>query len=273
MPDILPPEILDGFSKTIGKVQAVITPPQGTNSSVWRIEAESGAFIVKRNTDMASVAVLERESSVLQSLESFVPVVPRFVARVGDYFCFTCLDGVNLAVVFAQATDTETRAQLAAEYGRLLRILHGWKPAIPLPDRWFTNALRRAERNAQDTGLDTPVSSPGLWNGKSHRAVWEEIQQAKDNVIPQLVFCHGDWCLPNVLITAGHATGAVDWGNGGWSDYRMDLAMALWSLRYNSTTLLGDPHTDRYLDAFLRGYGYDEPAGALRFWEALSLLS
>ena len=48
-----------------------------------------------------------------------------------------------------------------------------------------------------------------------------------------LVVCHGDYCLPNVLISDGQVTGFVDLGEFGVADRWWDLATATWSLEWN----------------------------------------
>ncbi len=62
-----------------------------------------------------------------------------------------------------------------------------------------------------------------------------------------LVVCHGDYCLPNILITDGEATGFIDLGELGVADRWWDLAVATWSLSWN----LGPG----YEELFLREYG------------------
>lgn len=52
------------------------------------------------------------------------------------------------------------------------------------------------------------------------------------------VFVHGDYCLPNILITpdqdgAPRVSGLLDWGRAGVSDRYRDLAIGARSLRYN----------------------------------------
>lgn len=48
-----------------------------------------------------------------------------------------------------------------------------------------------------------------------------------------LVVCHGDYCLPNVLIAGGEVTGFVDLGELGVADRWWDLAVGSWSVSWN----------------------------------------
>ncbi|HUY73197.1 MAG TPA: phosphotransferase [Candidatus Dormibacteraeota bacterium] len=47
------------------------------------------------------------------------------------------------------------------------------------------------------------------------------------------VLVHGDYCLPNVLVSAGRMTGIVDVGRAGLGRPDDDLAAGVWSLQYN----------------------------------------
>lgn len=62
-----------------------------------------------------------------------------------------------------------------------------------------------------------------------------------------LVVCHGDYCLPNVFLEDGEATGYLDLGAVAVADRWLDLAIGLRSLDYN----LGPGFEDDYL----AGYG------------------
>ncbi len=62
-----------------------------------------------------------------------------------------------------------------------------------------------------------------------------------------LVFTHGDFCHPNVLLKDGALSGIVDWTYAGVADRHQDLAWIGFLIRERCGK--------RWLDAFMRGYG------------------
>jgi kanamycin kinase len=75
------------------------------------------------------------------------------------------------------------------------------------------------------------------------------------------VVCHGDYCLPNVLLDGGRVTGTVDLGELGVADRWWDLAVATWSVTWN----LGPGLEDAFLDA----YGIAPDPERIRFYRLL----
>jgi aminoglycoside phosphotransferase len=61
-----------------------------------------------------------------------------------------------------------------------------------------------------------------------------------------LVFVHGDYCLPNVLLGATGVSAWLDWGRAGVSDRYQDLAIGARSVRYN----LGAEWAPRFMAAY-----------------------
>jgi kanamycin kinase len=60
------------------------------------------------------------------------------------------------------------------------------------------------------------------------------------------VLVHGDYCLPNVLVSDGGLSALVDVGAAGLGDPRQDLAAGVWTLQYN----FGPGHAGEFLDAY-----------------------
>jgi aminoglycoside phosphotransferase len=114
----------------------------------------------------------------------------------------------------------------------------GWTPPMPAAQRRRRAALLRP-------GADPPVF-PG---GKRPPAeLFRELEAAPPP--DEDVFCHGDFCLPNVLFEKGALTGLVDLSDAGAGNRHLDLAACIRSLRRN----FGE---ERYVDLFIGEYGRD----------------
>ncbi|CAF1629466.1 unnamed protein product [Adineta ricciae] len=77
----------------------------------------------------------------------------------------------------------------------------------------------------------------------------ELISHAPDE---DLVFTHGDYCLPNIIFDDNEcrAIGFVDLGCAGIADRYHDIALGLWSIQYN----LGDGFREIFLNAAAISY-------------------
>lgn len=67
---------------------------------------------------------------------------------------------------------------------------------------------------------------------------------------PEITFCHGDYCLPNIMVADGRVSGVIDWPHAGYLDRRINLAAACKCIRRN----LKD---EAFVETFLRAYGHD----------------
>jgi kanamycin kinase len=88
-----------------------------------------------------------------------------------------------------------------------------------------------------------------------------ELLEATRPDSEDLVVCHGDYCLPNVFIEGGRATGYLDLGELGVSDRWWDLAAATWSVTWN----LGPG----FEELFLAEYGVTRDVARTRFYRLL----
>ncbi|HKW71007.1 MAG TPA: phosphotransferase [Candidatus Dormibacteraeota bacterium] len=60
------------------------------------------------------------------------------------------------------------------------------------------------------------------------------------------VLIHGDYCLPNVLVSDGKLSGLVDVGLSGLGNPEVDLAAGVWTLQYNYGKGFARPFLDAY---------------------------
>lgn len=258
---MIPVELL----QSTGELLAVDQPEQGCNFEVFTVRGAAGTFIVKRGQNPTQVAELESEFRVLAALSDVAEGwAPRAVSRSGDWFLFTYLEGEPLTAL-RRPLDDEGRHRLVAAFGRALKRLHSWRPALTEPADVLDAALTQARRNVEAGLVDNPLTQAGPFRGNdpSHLMLW--LEQGRMGIIPDPVFGHGDYCLPNVLGQGEQVTGVIDWSRGGYSDRRIDLAAGVWTIRYN---LGGEP----FIDTFLKAYGYLEPAAHLWYFEALWML-
>ncbi len=99
---------------------------------------------------------------------------------------------------------------------------------LDLPQRF--SAIRKSIANKQFNKNQFMARHKGLTPEEWYEQM-EEMRPKTEN----LVFTHGDFSFPNVLIDPQkmEINGFIDWGRGGIADYHQDLADASWSLGYN----------------------------------------
>lgn len=236
--DAFPAELL----AYTGPLREAWRPRQGDNFDVWTLRGEHGRFILKAARSPGLITELQSEFRVLSALSDYQPfVAPAIASTLGDgtgYFLFGFLDGDNLLDALDRA-DRAGRLRLMESIGFSLRRIHSWTPPLARPGDWLEQAIKCARDQ-----------------------VPADTVSALRRIPQDIVFAHGDFCLPNAIVRDGEVVGVIDWSRGGYADRRIDLAAAVWSIGYN----LGD---EAYSEEFLRAYRYSEPPESLRHHEAL----
>lgn len=71
--------------------------------------------------------------------------------------------------------------------------------------------------------------------GRSAQSLFRELLATRPTADEDLVFTHGDYCTPNVLVDPDRLAlnGWIDWGRAGVADRYNDLALAARSIDYN----------------------------------------
>jgi kanamycin kinase/aminoglycoside 3'-phosphotransferase-3 len=98
----------------------------------------------------------------------------------------------------------------------------------------ISEKLRQAKYNIDRGLVDKDNFNPETFSSEGIKDVYD-LYEFLDRNRPQedIVFSHGDFCLPNVIISGLVATGFLDWGNGGTADRWQDIALCVRSLRHN----------------------------------------
>ena len=87
--------------------------------------------------------------------------------------------------------------------------------------------------------------------GKTRTFLRDELCSMKSGLPEEdLVFTHGDYCLPNILIHDGRLSGIIDWGYAGVGDRYRDFVAAYYTIRRN----LGA----EWVPVFFKEYGLQE---------------
>ena len=124
-------------------------------------------------------------------------------------------------------------AMIAA--AQTLRFIHN----IPIANCPYINTLRNRLEKKRTSNLKD-----------DQKAILARLEATPPSEI--LAFTHGDYCLPNILVTGNHLDGIIDWDSSGLADPYIDLVSAAWSIEYNFPD-----EAEELLNVFLNAYGVE----------------
>lgn len=169
--------------------------------------------------------------------------------------------------VLAFAQDGERAYLLLSEVPGLMACDPAFEDDVPALVRLYAHALRQVHQLDQttcpfDMRLDRrlPAAEQRMRAGLVKVEAFDEERQGISPAVlyerlvrerppsEDLVFTHGDFCLPNVLIDRKRqrVSGYIDWSHAGVADRYMDLALAARSLAYN----FGHGYESLFWDAY-----------------------
>lgn len=174
------------------------------------------------------------EADVMNYLNGKVPV-PRLI-EIGQnetlhFMLISRIIGSNAANVVGQI-QAEGIVQIMAES---LRQLHSIDIHNCHLDQRVYNKVQKAFLNAKNqlVRLGDLDECRREWSLEKLTSALEERFQKSLFHAEDLVFTHGDYCLPNVIINANTFSGFVDLGRAGIADRHLDIALALRSIQRN----------------------------------------
>lgn len=202
-------------------------------------------------------AIAEAERTVWA--RNFLPVprvLKRGVTQDGDWLLTEGIDSVDAtAAAFRQDVPG-----LVNRLGEGLRRFHS-TPIDECPFQFrIANAIQLVQHRLE-TGLIHGARDfhPEFAALTEEAAVEELLATIPDS--EDLVVCHGDFCVPNVLLRGTDVVGFVDLGELGVADRWWDLAVATWSITWN----FGPGFEDRFLNT----YGVPRDERRTRFYRLL----
>lgn len=216
-----------------------------TERLTWRLTAPDGATVrFLKVLPLGEELTLSAERDRMLWLAGRL-TVPTVLAYGDDGACEWLL---TAGLPGADATSPALRAEptrLVPLLADGLRQIH----ALPIHDCPYdsrTDLLVRTARARVAAGLVDPARDlkrdHGALTVATALARLAELRPADED----LVLCHGDYCLPNVLIRDGQVSGILDLGKLGVTDRWWDLAVATWSVTRN----LGPGWDELFLEAY-----------------------
>ncbi len=225
---------LEGFSferVTVGQSGAGVwrleRTPSGTHNYNLKKTPSGTVFLKVASVSDDTGFSLQAEAQKLEWMRSRgvnVPTVEKFLEQDGlEYLVTTALPGRDASNDWPK--DEISRVVDALADG--LRLLH----SLPIQDCPFDQRLEVKMAQAKErvqNGLVDLEDLDGERLGCTAESLFQELLERKPSA-EDLAFCHGDFCVPNVILDGSRA-GFVDVGRAGIADRWQDLALMTRSL-------------------------------------------
>lgn len=222
----LPPqlcEVVAGY--TFHQIHLGLSP-----SKVFRLESKDKPNLYLKTSPRQPAFSLLQEKMRLEWLAHRLPV-PRVLLfaedESADYLILSEISGLP-------ASDDSLKTDIPRIIEQLangLKMIH----ALPVENCPFdarTKTVIELARERLKKGLVDEGDFDAERQGKTAEDVFRELSEIK---LPDedLVFTHGDYCVPNIILEKGKLNGFVDLGNAGIADRYQDLALLSRSVGYN----------------------------------------
>ena len=166
-------------------------PYYETAAKIYRLSSEDSGLYLKIIEGQQTLS-LERESRILRWINGRTPT-PRLlyygVQDGNEYQLTTEVTGTPTYQV-----EPAEREHAVKALGEALKLIHSMNPSGCPIDNRIGNRLKQLQENDVDTS------------------------QFKDQPDESLVFTHGDYSLPNIIIEDRELSGVIDWDYAGLAD-------------------------------------------------------
>jgi len=229
-----------------------------SSAQVYRLEAKNKNSLYLKIDSRHSRHSLSLEKRKLEWLKNRLPV-PEVLLFAEDetskYLLLSEVSGVD-------ANDDSVKTDIPRAIGELangLKRIHN----LPIKDCPFDARLEYKIELARERMINGLVEEDDFdeeRRGKTAEDLFQELI-ATVPTAEDLVFTHGDYCLPNVILENGNLSGFVDWGNAGVADKYQDIALLTRSVFYN--------FGEDWEESMFEIYGIDPDWKKVRFYQLL----
>ena len=172
--------------------------------------------------------------------------VINYISHEKDFLLTRCVSGED-ATHEKFISKPEILCDKTAEF---LRALHELDFSdCPVKNR-NESYIALVEKNYKSGSFDLSLTEE-LFPFKSANEAYSLFSSGKSELKSD-VLLHGDYCLPNVILTDNFKlSGFIDLGGGGVGDRHIDVFWGTWTLMFNLKT-------DKYRERFIDAYGRDK---------------
>lgn len=197
---------------------------------VFHLQAKNEKALYLKIDPHASKSSLSREKQKLDWLRNQLPVPETLIYAEDENHSYLLLSEIP----GAPATDDSLKTDLLhviEESVNGLKMIHD----LPIENCPFNERLTRKIENARERMLKGLVDEEDFDDQRRGRTAEDLFGEliATQPTDEDLVFTHGDYCAPNIILDNEKLSGFVDWANAGVADRYQDLALLTRSVRYN----------------------------------------
>lgn len=202
-----------------------------STAQVFRLEAENREPLYLKIAKRAFAHSLLPEKQRLDWLKIRLPVPEVLLFAENESSDYLLLSAIPGGVDASDDSFKGNERGVIEQLANGLKMIH----SLPIEDCPFEARLNYKIELAEKMLVNNLVDESDFDAGRQGRTaedLFQELTESKpDN--EDLVFTHGDFCLPNIIAGDGMLGGFVDWGNAGVADKYQDIALLARSVRYN----------------------------------------
>ncbi len=201
-----------------------------SSAQVFRLEAKNKKSLYLKIDSRASKHSLSQEKLKLNWLKNRLPVAEVLLFAEDEETEYLLLSEIS----GLPASDDSLKNDIPRIIGQLingLKMIH----ELPIENCPFDERLVckiEIARERMIKGLVKEEDFDEEQQGRTAEDLFQELIAAKPTD-EDLVFTHGDYCVPNIILKNGKLSGFVDWSGAGIADRYQDIALLTRSVRYN----------------------------------------